>query len=159
MLHIKRGASVQASSVRSVLFRHQANTAYAIHMVRHFFLPLSVINDNENVAVALSIRFEDQVTDTGVVPTLEFATEQGIFAVGGYTVDFAGATGALGFITSDTIPFTLPYLVPYAAWLLNGEQILNFVSIGVEVFFERVRVTNLELAQLVNAAGGRIQTS
>lgn len=154
MLHLKSGHVATTEGLRRILLRHKTLMAYDIHVVRHMYFITGPIGDNELIVTALSQRFEDQVEDDIVVGFDEMVTEQGIFSLSAWSADFAGGSGALGLIPTDTILFAKPYRVPYASWLVNP-AVAVAANIGLEVYFDIVKVSAMEQAELVAQAGGR----
>lgn len=156
LLHAKDGFLAQTTDRRHMLLRKQLNSSYLIHLIRYVVEVTAPIADNESVAQALSIRDEDQRDDTTDVPVIDMVTVEGIFGVSNYQVDVL-TTGALGFMSTDTIMFPAPYEVIQAAWLVNP-KLSNTANIGVELWFERVGISAFDQALRTKRIGGRPRT-
>lgn len=158
MIHLKRGTQFQATGLRTILLRHQERTAYALHVI-HWTAGLpDLMNGDEQIMMSLSQRFEDQVEDAVAVGFDAQVEQQHIFGTFVLSSDLATSGGGV-VVGNHTIAFPIvPYLVPYASWILNS-AVAGIGRASVELFFERVRVSNFELAQLVAAAGGRTESA
>lgn len=153
----KASTFLTVGGLRTVVMENQGLTVYDIYLVRYVYIGTNLGNVNQTFAMALSIRFGDQVEDAGVVGTGEMVDEPGIFAVSNFQADLS-TEGALAINNVDTIPFAKPFRVPYAAFLANAAVSVG-ISAGVEIYFERVTVSAREKAFISMQAGGRIQTS
>lgn len=138
------------------MLRHQSRTAYDIYLVRHLFAGTNIGQSNELAVSALSQRFQDQVEDTTPVGFDDMVIENGIFAVGIFSADLE-TQGALAVMPVVSVGFPKPFRVPYAAWILNPAVQIT-MNFGIEIFFERIRVTTMEQAELITQAGGRPQS-
>jgi len=108
---------------------------------------------------AISLREEDQRDDTGVgVATfLDMLVDPAFLFVFTLMADL-DTNGAAVAIGNRWMPFPKPFTVPYAAWLVNGALDSSGRG-GIEVLFERRRVSPAEKAAVVAQTGGKIQTS
>lgn len=157
MLHIKASLTASAAGRKTILLRHQSHTAYDIHVVRYTLNDIGMMSTAEQVFAALSQRFEDQNEDAVAVGFEDMLSQQHIYAVFGWGADF-NTSGGVGMILSNTLAFPKPYRVPYSAAIFNIATAVP-ATIGVEVWFDRLRISALEQAELVTAAGGRTETS
>lgn len=156
MLNTRVGAQLAAATLRRIIFRHQARTAYDIHVIRYTYIGISMQEANEVFAMALSQRFQDQVDDSGPVGFNVLNDTLGLFAPSSFVGDLL-TSGAIGLIPSDTIVFPKPFRVPYASVIFNA-AVATAINAGVEIYFDRVRISNMELAQLITQAGGRTES-
>lgn len=157
MLHAKKSLVGITAGLRTIIFQHQANTAYDIHLIAWNHINISPVDINDVVMAALSQRFLDQVEDEATIGFDEISSEEGIFGIYGWSTDLV-TSGSTSFVGGYVIPFAKPYRVPYASVLFNM-AVANASTLGVEVFFERVRISAMEQAQLVAQAGGQPRTS
>lgn len=157
MIHLKRGGSFQTTGLRTILLHHQGKTAYDISVIHWINAQPDMNNTDEQIMMALSQRFADQVEDEAAVSFDELVEAQGIFATFVMSSDLS-TSGANAIVGNHTIAFPKPYRVPYCSLIVNPATAAISRG-GVELFFDRVRISDIELAQLVSQAGGRSRTS
>jgi len=156
MLNARHGIITTSSNTRAILLRDQGTFAYDIHLIHYAWLGTNVMATDEFAAMALSQRKVDQVDDQGVVALLTMVRDQGIFSAVSFNADLV-TTGAVAAIGAHSIMFPKPYRVPWLAALFNV-GVAVAISIGVDVWFDRVQVSSREKAFLVSIAGGAART-
>ena len=156
--HLHVGDTSTVTGRRTVIMQNQGLTVYDIHLIRYSFSGVNFLQTNDVLTMALSLRDEDQVEDATAVGFETMQTTQGIFAVYTLNIDFFTEGGA-SLKGGQNIPFPLkPYTVPYAAWIVNP-ALADVGIYGVEVWFERRRISSREKSYMVSEAGGRARTS
>jgi len=159
MDHLKRALTATGAGRRSVVMQNQGLTVYDIHVVRYNWSATSALSTNESAAMALSTRGDDQVEDDQAIGFPDLVTEEGIYLPTMFHADeLGGGSGGSMIILSDTIVMPKPWRVPYLAFLANIAVAIA-ITAGVEIFFERVKVSGEAKAFLVSEAGGRARTS
>lgn len=158
MEHAKVGQNSTTGDLRRrILLPAMRGYAYDIHVAHFCFSSESNIGTEEEAGVALSVRYVDQVDDTTDVDLATQASDPGIFARAALNVSIAGASGGMAIMGAHTVPFPRPYRVPYLAVVIH-QQFGVSVQVSAEVFYDVVRVSQLEQAQLISEAGGRART-
>lgn len=156
----KVGVSGGTAGRRRLILRNQGDSVYDIYKVRYNFLSTSLFDTNEVAAMAVSTRLVDQVEDAVAVGFDTMAIDTGIHFP--YSVCFDVATSGANIIQavhSDDFPSDRPFTVPFLAFLMNV-AVSNPVNLGVEVWFERVRVSSLDKASMIRIqSGGRTRPS
>lgn len=160
MEHAKTGGNLASSDIRSIILRREPQWAYDIYSVNYMALQDTAPYDAiDSFVMALSTRDQDQEarSTTSLTLNVDFWREPGIFAVSGFYGSLNTEGLAVGWM-NDHHGFPRPFRVPYAALLIKSATSTAHLVVG-EVFFERVRVSGAEYAQLVAEAGGRARTA
>ena len=157
LLIAKAGVSGAATGIRRILLRNQALTVYDVWGVLWTAQNNSLAQINEVMMGALSVRPDDQRDDAGSINFLELLQFHGLFAAFALVSDLE-TNGALAVVS------TLPIMFPKAIRVTQLAMVLQLATaiagnMGVEVYFERVRVSAIEQAEVQAQTGGRIETS
>lgn len=156
--HAKFGVTQTAGGFRRILLRRQSNTLYEIQLVHWTWFTSTLVETNDGLMGALSIRQPDQIDDEVAIGFSDLVDTEGIFAVFSGIHDFE-TEGAAAVVGNHDVPFSpKPYSVPQCAVLLNF-AVQGSARLGVEIFFTRTRVSNSEYAAAMVQVGGRIQTA
>jgi len=155
--HVKTLANNTAGDFRRIVFRGGSGMVFDIWVVRWSLSKQSSFADNNQINAGLSIRAEDQIEDSNGPSILEMNTVQGVFAMFNYSIEAPTDVGLLNTSIIDTLVFPKPYTVPWLA-TVTQETITGTAELVNEVWFERRRATQKEIASLVIEAGGRTRT-
>lgn len=145
-----------AGGLRTMVLRNQLLTAYDIHMIHWIVAGTDALQTNELGMLGFSTNARDQTEDTAPVGFDDFVQREGIFGVFAVYGDVLTSGGIYG-IGNHTIVFPKPYRVPYAAFIANIAFAVT-TNLGGEIYFDRVRVSAQESAELAAQAGGRDRT-
>jgi len=147
----------ETTDARTILLRPGRGFGFALHVCRYSVLPLGGLVDNERYTVALSERTQDLVEDTTTVPADELGGSPGIFFP--WTV-FQQVPTDVGHHTIDletTLTFPVPYTVSQLAALWS-ETLTTALFMSVEVWYDVIELSRLELARMNIKRGGRAST-
>lgn len=154
---VKSNVGLAAGAERTVLMENQGSTVYDIWMVKWTMSLTDPLATNEQVLASLSLRGVDQVEDAVAVPFPLQLADPSIFATFGYSADLI-TEGGIALIPSLIIPYNpKPFTVPFLAKVTNS-AVASPANVGVEVYFERRRVSASEKVSIVAQTGGRIRS-
>ena len=146
-----------AAGERTILLRGGTGFVYEILMVRYVVFLSAQPGDADRATIALSTRGVDQVNDATATARTVLADNPNIFATWSFLIEKPTDVGITDHNLTETIIFPKPYTVPYLAALWS-ESIANLVEMGLELYFERRKASQKEIADLVIEAGGRTRT-
>lgn len=145
-----------AAQGRAIMLRNRQRQAFDIHVVHYTLENADIGNINDVAMAAISTRFEDQVDDSGIVGFDELIREPGIIFPFSWLADNI-IEGTAVLVSNHTIVLNKPIRVPWLSFLFNIATVA-LSRVGVEVWFEAVKVSAMESADLTNRIGGRPQS-
>lgn len=146
-----------AAQGRQIMLRNQQSQAYELQIIHYTLENADIGNINDVVMAAISTRFEDQVNDSGIVGFDAMIREQGIIFPFSWLADHA-VEGMVALISNHTIVLNKPIRVPFLSFVFNIATVA-LSRVGVEVWYDVVRVNAFESAELTKRIGGRPQSA
>lgn len=141
---------------RQQLLRPSMGEVFDLWLVHYCFSSEAGYTNDDDGALALSLRRIDQVEDAVDVDMAVMASAPGIFGKVSVAARFL-TEGSSGYFFNHTIPFPKPFTVPWLAALAHM-SFNSSVQVSAEVWFERRRASKVEIAQLMVTAGAVART-
>jgi len=142
---------------KRVLMADQELIAFDLWIVHYAFLSGGPLATDEIVGMCVSTRREDQLDDSAQTVSFEdMVTERGLHFPTAWQADLV-TEGGISFWGSNTIELPKAFRVPWLSWV-NNSGLAGAANFGVTVYYDSVKVSALEKAELVNAIGGMART-
>ncbi len=152
MEHVRKGLTATGSLP---VLLGGAGFVFDVHAV-HYSYEVPNHDDNDSIVLALSTNIDDQQPGAFLTGQAVRADDPSIYFFNQMLFEKPTEVG-LNLLQWDRwYPMPKPFRVPWFAFVVFFSGVS--ASLGVEIFFERVRVPQKEIARLVIDVGGQART-
>jgi len=157
-MELVKAGVVGNSDERRILLFGGTGFAYDIWLIHYNLHLVSQWGDNNTLIVGLSTKRVDQVNDAATITPTAMARDPQVFGIWSTTAEKPTDVGISATQLGDTIAFPRAYRVPWLALLYQASISPDDSDLSAEVYFDRVKVSQEELAFLAQSAGGQTRT-